>query len=190
MSPRSRIRSSSNIQRLISELGWLIVKSPQVFYTQGDYLSWINIGSRKRLDLRRKRDWAEVPFTWRVRDNEAGSTVCRFHEILRNWSPWNVSEHHDEALVRGDTYRQQSFLMTVSETCQYRILYTNVTPQWHPPVSREKGETKTYYFLSPYIYTWAGMHGEDYARIRWGSISRQVERGERSKLLRWYGEKY
>lgn len=190
MSPRSRIRSSSNIQRLISELGWLIVKSPQVFYTQGDYLCWINIGSRKRLDLCRKRDWAEVPFTWRVRDNEAGSTVCRFHEILRNWSPWNVSEHHDEALVRGDTYRQQSFLMTVSETCQYRILYTNVTPQWHPPVSREKGETKTYYFLSSYIYTWAGMHGEDYARIRWGSISRQVERGERSKLLRWYGEKY
>lgn len=63
-----------------------------------------------------------------------------------------MSEHHDEALVRGDTYRQQSFLMTVSETCQYRILYTNVTPQWHPPVSREKRETKTYYFLSADIY--------------------------------------
>lgn len=110
-------------------------------------ISWINSGSRKRLDLCWKRDWIEVPFTWRVRDNEAGSTVCRFHEILRNWSPWNVSEHHDEALVR-DTYRQQSFLMTVSETCQYRILYTNVTPQWNPPVSREKRETKTYYFLS------------------------------------------
>lgn len=31
-------RIAANNQRLMSELAWSIVESPQVFYTQGDYL--------------------------------------------------------------------------------------------------------------------------------------------------------
>lgn len=66
----------------MSELGLLIV-TPSVVRTM-----WVSrvstVRGRKRLYLCRKRDSTKVSFTWRVRDNEAGSMVCRFHEILQN----------------------------------------------------------------------------------------------------------
>lgn len=72
-------------------------------------------------------------------------------------------------------------------TCQYRILYTNVAIQWDTLVSWEKRGTKTCYSCS-FQHAWAGMHGEDYARIRRKSIVRQTPKEADAKLL-WRYEK-
>lgn len=102
----------------------------------------------KRLDLCMKRDPTVSPFGSRVRDNDAGNTVCRFLEILRNWSPRDVPGHPNEALgaIRRTDCHQWA-LMTISERVN-TVFCTQTSSYNGAPWCSGERETKTCYFCA------------------------------------------
>lgn len=93
----------------------------------------------KRPNLYTKRDLTGLPFASQVRDNDIKKRAIL---VSRNplkpislervaSSPWSLSACSTYEL---STMKSNSHLWT----CQYRILYTNVTVQWWPAATRNR----------------------------------------------------